>query len=225
MAGTKVEVLEGEIGQLKTDFEEKISDFQNQFTSIHEKMDGRFAALEDMMRKMLEDKQKPATLESKETTDSHGRGGNLNPFRGRENPEEVSLDIIMKKRSPLRQVFIGDVVVMKDPEKPNDCIVRRLAAVEGYEMASKNEKDEPFILEKDQCWVLSDDESLKPKEARDSRLFGPVPMSGILGRVIYAMRSAVDHGPVQNSHLAMDKDTSVLSVELDVDEMAKNLKT
>ncbi|KAH0469500.1 hypothetical protein IEQ34_001058 [Dendrobium chrysotoxum] len=123
------------------------------------------------------------------------------------------------------QVFIGDVVVMKDPEKPSDCIVRRLAAVEGYEMASKNEKDEPFILEKDQCWVLSDDESLKPKEARDSRLFGPLPMSDILGRVIYAMRSAVDHGPVQNSHLAMGKDTSVLSVELDVDEMAKNLKT
>ncbi|KAL0904328.1 hypothetical protein M5K25_026420 [Dendrobium thyrsiflorum] len=29
MAGRKVEVLEGEIGQLNTDFEEKISDFQN----------------------------------------------------------------------------------------------------------------------------------------------------------------------------------------------------
>lgn len=149
--------------------------------------------------------------------------------RGREMeptiPEEGNL-LVRKMIYPVpTQVFIGDVIVMKDPEKPNDRLVRRLAAVEGFEMASKDEKDEPFLLEKDQCWVLSDDESLKPKEARDSRLFGPVPMSNILGRVIYAMRSAVDHGPVQNSPLAMDKDSSVLSVELDVDEMAKNLKT
>lgn len=76
--------------------------------------------------------------------------------------------IVLKRNSCFfcyRQVFIGDVVLMKDPEKPNDRIVRRLAAVEGYEMASKEEQDEPFILEKDQCWVLADNESLKPKVA------------------------------------------------------------
>ncbi|KAL0928619.1 hypothetical protein M5K25_000524 [Dendrobium thyrsiflorum] len=55
-------------------------------------MDGRFAVLEEMMRKMLEDKQKPATLESMETTDGYGRGGNPNPFRGRENPEVEVLE-------------------------------------------------------------------------------------------------------------------------------------
>ncbi|PKU85624.1 hypothetical protein MA16_Dca003365 [Dendrobium catenatum] len=56
MAGRKIKVLEGEIGELKTDFEERTVDFQNQFASIHEKMDGRFTALEDMMKKMLEGK-------------------------------------------------------------------------------------------------------------------------------------------------------------------------
>ncbi|KAL0928058.1 hypothetical protein M5K25_002294 [Dendrobium thyrsiflorum] len=89
MAGRKVEVLEGELGQLKTDFEEKISDFQNQFSSIHEKMDGRFAALEDLMKKMIDDKQKPA---SSETIGGHGRGGDPNPSRGRENPEVEVLE-------------------------------------------------------------------------------------------------------------------------------------
>ncbi|KAL0921419.1 hypothetical protein M5K25_008486 [Dendrobium thyrsiflorum] len=89
MAGRKVEVLEGELGQLKTDFEEKVSDFQNQFSTIHEKIDGRFAALEDLMKKMIEDKQKPATSE---TTGGHGRGGSPNPFRGRENPEVEVLE-------------------------------------------------------------------------------------------------------------------------------------
>lgn len=62
-----------------------------------------------------------------------------------------------------RQVFVGDVVMLKDPEKPEDFLVRRLAAIEGYEMVSKDEKDEPFVLEKDQCWVIADNAALKPK--------------------------------------------------------------
>ncbi|THG02577.1 hypothetical protein TEA_003132 [Camellia sinensis var. sinensis] len=120
-----------------------------------------------------------------------------------------------------RRVFVGDVVVVKDPVNTDNYLVRRLAAIEGYEMVSTDEKDEPFVLEKDQCWVLSDNENLKPKEAKDSRIFGPVPMTDIVGRVIYCLRTAVDHGPVQNS---MRKDSPVLEVELDVDEMAKRDK-
>lgn len=62
-----------------------------------------------------------------------------------------------------RSVFVGDVVVVMEPEKPYNYLVRRLAAVEGHEMASTDEKDEPFVLEKDQCWLLADNEKLKPK--------------------------------------------------------------
>ena len=62
-----------------------------------------------------------------------------------------------------RQVFVGDVILLKDPEKSDDLIIRRLAALEGYEMVSSDEKDEPFVLEKDQCWVLADNQALKPK--------------------------------------------------------------
>ncbi|PKU78771.1 hypothetical protein MA16_Dca000114 [Dendrobium catenatum] len=56
MAGRKIEVLEGELGQLKSDFEEKNSDFQNKFASVHEKMDGKFVVVEDMLKKLLEAK-------------------------------------------------------------------------------------------------------------------------------------------------------------------------
>ncbi|TKY52743.1 Mitochondrial inner membrane protease subunit 1 [Spatholobus suberectus] len=122
------------------------------------------------------------------------------------------------------RVFVGDVVVLKDPEKPNNYLVRRLTAIEGYEMVSTDEKDESFILEKDQCWVVAENEKLKAKEANDSRTFGPVQMTDIVGRVIYYLQSAVDHGRVQNSHFSMRKDTPVLEVELDVDEMAKSHK-
>ncbi|KAL5149178.1 SAP-like protein BP-73 [Glycine soja] len=118
-------------------------------------------------------------------------------------------------------VFVGDVVVMKDPEKPDNYLLRRLTAIEGYEVVSTDEKDEPFILEKDQCWVEAENEKLNAKEAKDSRTFGPVQMTDIVGRVIYCLRSAVDHGRVQNSDFGMRNDTPVLEVELDVDEMAK----
>ncbi|KAM7254139.1 hypothetical protein ACFE04_031821 [Oxalis oulophora] len=121
-------------------------------------------------------------------------------------------------------VFVGDVVVVREPESLGSYLVRRLAATEGYEMVSADEKDEPFVLEKDQCWLLADNETLKPKDANDSRTFGPVPMTNIVGRVIYCLRTAVDHGPVQNSPYSMRKDRPVLEVELDVDEMAKNHK-
>lgn len=122
------------------------------------------------------------------------------------------------------RVFVGDVVLVKDPENKDNHIVRRLAATEGYEMVSTDANDEPFVLEKDQCWVLADDEKLKPKEAGDSRKFGPVPITDIVGRVIYYLRTAVDHGPVQNNYRSMRKDSPVLEIELDVDEMAKNHK-
>ncbi|KAF3643134.1 putative mitochondrial inner membrane protease subunit 2-like isoform X2 [Capsicum annuum] len=122
------------------------------------------------------------------------------------------------------KVFVGDVVVLKDPIKSDDFLVRRLAAVEGYEMVSTDEKDEPFVLVKDQCWVLADNENVKPKEAKDSRTFGPVSLTDIVGRAIYCLRTAVDHGPVNNSQFSMQKDSPVLEVELDVDEMAKGHK-
>ena len=54
-------------------------------------------------------------------------------------------------------------MLLKDPEKSDNFLVRRLAAIEGYEMASTDEKDEPFVLDKDECWVLADNENLKAK--------------------------------------------------------------
>ncbi|XP_047327545.1 mitochondrial inner membrane protease subunit 2-like [Impatiens glandulifera] len=122
-------------------------------------------------------------------------------------------------------VFVGDVVLLKDPDNSENYLVRRLAAIEGNEMVSTDEKDEPFVLEKDECWVLSDNEALKSKEAKDSRTYGPMSMTDIVGRVVYCLRTAVDHGPVENSQFSLRRDLPVLEVELDVDEMARNQKT
>ncbi|KAH0461118.1 hypothetical protein IEQ34_008693 [Dendrobium chrysotoxum] len=54
MAGRKVEVLEGELGQLKSNFVKKISEIESQFSSVHEKIDGKFAIVEEMLKKLLD---------------------------------------------------------------------------------------------------------------------------------------------------------------------------
>lgn len=53
--------------------------------------------------------------------------------------------------------------MLKDPSKLDKYLVRRLVATEGDEMASTDEKDEPFVLEKNECWVLSENKEVKPK--------------------------------------------------------------
>ncbi|KEH42518.1 putative peptidase S24/S26A/S26B/S26C, peptidase S24/S26, beta-ribbon domain-containing protein [Medicago truncatula] len=64
----------------------------------------------------------------------------------------------------------------------------------------------------------------KWQEAIDSRTFGPIHMNKIVGRVLYCMRSAVDHNRVLNSKESMFFDSPVLEMEHDVDEMAKSHK-
>jgi inner membrane protease subunit 1 len=125
-----------------------------------------------------------------------------------------------------RTIFDGDVVALNSPlSGPRDAhhvIVRRVAALEGDEMVSDDPECEPFRIPKDHAWVLADNETLEPKEAIDSRVFGPIPMQSILGRVIYAAHSATNHGYVENSIDAMELDAPVLEAELDMDRLLHN---
>ncbi|KAJ7528484.1 hypothetical protein O6H91_15G005400 [Diphasiastrum complanatum] len=59
------------------------------------------------------------------------------------------------------------------------------------------------------------------QSAQDSRTFGPLDMKNIVGRAIYSSHSSVDHGHVQNSDEAMRRDSAVLAVELDLDEITR----
>lgn len=62
-----------------------------------------------------------------------------------------------------RSVFVGDVVMLKDPQNPEREIVRRVAALEGEEMESSDPSDEPFCLARGTCWVLCDNDNLSSK--------------------------------------------------------------
>ena len=70
------------------------------------------------------------------------------------------------------------------------------------------------------CWVLADNEDLGASEVIDSRSFGPLPFSNIVGRVMYRAQSLTDHGAVDNSSAAQAADAPVLASELDVEKLA-----
>ncbi|KAL0903951.1 hypothetical protein M5K25_026015 [Dendrobium thyrsiflorum] len=92
MAGRKVKVLEGDLGQLKSNFVEKISAFEGQFASVYEKMDGKFVVVEEMLKKLLEEKSKTMVTNIRAATGGQGSVGNPNLFRGRENQEVKILE-------------------------------------------------------------------------------------------------------------------------------------
>ena len=101
-------------------------------------------------------------------------------------------------------------------------MVRRVAANEGEEMLSDDADDQAFSIPAGHCWVLADNEDLAPPDVIDSRSFGPLPFSRVLGRILYAARSRSDHGLVENSEAARRLDTAVLQGELDLDKLCKS---
>lgn len=95
-----------------------------------------------------------------------------------------------------RNLFEGDVVAFHSPlslhgrnidtnRENRHVLVRRVASIEGEELISGNDEHNPedmFRIPEGHCWVLADNENLKPTEAMDSRVFGPIPLTNILGR-------------------------------------------
>lgn len=119
-------------------------------------------------------------------------------------------------------VAVGDVVALTNPLHPNDTnnvLVRRVAAVEGAQMVSDSSSDQPFILPSGHCWVLADNTELGPHEVIDSRTFGALDMSKILGRVIYYASSATEHGDVVNSPQSREADAPIIEQEVEVEKL------
>ena len=59
---------------------------------------------------------------------------------------------------------IGEVVLVRDPRDPENLMLKRIAGVADGT-----------------CTVLGD----RPEESTDSRTFGPVPLTNVLGRALF----------------------------------------
>lgn len=112
-------------------------------------------------------------------------------------------------QSFLNRVYVNDVVVIKDPNDHRRKYVRRIAALEGAQLISKY-GDPPFRVPPKHCWVERDNDRAS---APDSTSFGPLALNYIIGRVMYAIRSATDHARVPNSPYAMASDAIVMAQE------------
>mmetsp|Transcript_29878 Transcript_29878/g.53491 ORF Transcript_29878/g.53491 Transcript_29878/m.53491 type:complete len:211 (-) Transcript_29878:269-901(-) len=167
---------------------------------------------------------KPLTMElymggsAMAPTLGHAAGGG--PVYGASNLDKL---VVRQIKSPsAASVFVGDVVAFHSPlEGKGGYLVRRVAATEGEEMVSDAPEDEGFTLDTGTCWVLADNEELSPSEAVDSRVFGPLALESVVGRVVYYARSATEHGLVQNSEAAHWIDEPVLECEIDPEALAE----
>lgn len=118
--------------------------------------------------------------------------------------------------------FLGDVVALESPlgaANAQNVMVRRVAALEGQEMVSDADDVESFVIPTGHCWVLADNPELKPPNVIDSRTFGHIPITNVIGRVIYRAASLTDHEPVVNSHDAVVADRYVIDGEVDIQQL------
>ena len=73
------------------------------------------------------------------------------------------------------------------------------------------------------AWVTADNDATDSSRAPDSRAFGPIGVDAIVGRVVYYVRSATDHGPGANHPASADEDAAVLATEVRPDTLAEDL--
>ncbi|MEW5299296.1 MAG: hypothetical protein WDW38_003388 [Sanguina aurantia] len=135
-------------------------------------------------------------------------------------------------RPSSRSVMIGDVIAFNSPlsssssSTPQNVLIRRVAAVEGDEMLTGDETSAsgeaaaaPMVVPAGNCWLLADNEKLPSSDVIDSRKFGFVPFSNIIGRVVYAAASRTEHGRVRNNPLSEESDDAVVEQEVDKDKL------
>ena len=100
-------------------------------------------------------------------------------------------------------------------------MVCRVAALEGGALESSDPTVLDATVPREHAWVVCDNDDARG--ARDSRTFGPLDLRRVVGRVVYVVRSATDHGRVHNSREARWVDDPVVRVELDAEQLAADL--
>jgi len=125
---------------------------------------------------------------------------------------ESELLVMRRLRTP-DSVARGDVVAFTHPLQlaEDSLLVRRVLGVPGDVLA---DEETELQLQEGQCWVVADNEALRPPHVEDSRSFGPLTLRDIQGRVIYAIRTPTDHGPVEGSAESAAADAPLLDVEV-----------
>lgn len=114
-----------------------------------------------------------------------------------------------------RGIQVGDLVTFDSVIRPGENVLKRVLGMEGdYILRDTPESGSDamiqvsmshadlayFVLIKEKvpkghCWVVGDNMEV----SRDSRMFGPLPMALIKGKIIYKILPFSERGPLQNN--------------------------
>ena len=136
-------------------------------------------------------------------------------------------------REPGLAPRVGDVVALTAPpadavvappplEAQGAILIRRVGALGGQTLVTDDPADGEVAVPPGCVWVEADNAALPPSAARDSRSFGPVPTSSLLGRIVYSAASSTDHGPVVDgvsAATAADAAAVLAAEPVDVDRL------
>ncbi len=86
----------------------------------------------------------------------------------------------------------GAVVVLHDPEDRRRLLLKRVAARAGEPVPVAGPPGDETSVPSGQVYLLSD----RPDAGRDSRRFGPVSVSSLVGRVWFRYHPAERRGPL-----------------------------
>ncbi|KAK3326518.1 peptidase S24/S26A/S26B/S26C [Apodospora peruviana] len=117
-----------------------------------------------------------------------------------------------------RDVMVGDIVVYNIPVNNNNSIgVKRVLGMPGdyvltgtphsyhSESAANTRKDLMLQVPPGHCWVVGDNITA----SRDSRIYGPVPLALIRGKVVATVKSPFDFQWMENSFKKVDDDDTI----------------
>ena len=86
---------------------------------------------------------------------------------------------------PDRPLTVGDVVALRDPERPGRLLLKRVVRLEPCEPGATGPPPVAFVVEGDNA-----------AQSRDSRHFGPVLADALVGLVWFRYAPASRAGPV-----------------------------
>jgi signal peptidase I len=115
----------------------------------------------------------------------------------------------------------GDTLLFKEGEvylngnKLTEPYISDKTPVWGFRAYAK--EDQPFVIAKGEVFVLGDN---RPK-SKDSREFGPIPISSIIGQVFYRYFPTTRMGPINNPVAPAIRDGKGLTYIFQLDNVSK----
>ncbi|KAF2863072.1 LexA/Signal peptidase, partial [Piedraia hortae CBS 480.64] len=95
-------------------------------------------------------------------------------------PPEGQALVISKYERRGRGVGIGDLVTFKHPVREGDYALKRVIGMPGDFVVGNSSRNKMLQVPEGHCWVTGDNLTW----SRDSRMYGPLPLALITGRVV-----------------------------------------